>query len=54
MELYFDDVWKQRLKQVSVPKIGVEWIEGNGRSYPCYNPLGTKKSCLINSELGIN
>jgi hypothetical protein len=41
-KFYFDDVWNQRLKQVNVPKIVVEGIEGNGRSYPyLYIPLGT-------------
>jgi hypothetical protein len=40
MELYFDDVWKQRLRQVSVPKIDVEQIEGNGSSYPYLYPIG--------------
>jgi hypothetical protein len=36
-KFYFDDIWKQRLRQVSVPKIGVEQIEGNGRPYPYLN-----------------
>ncbi len=39
-KFYFDDVWKQRLKQVNVPKIDVERIEGNGRSYPYLYPIG--------------
>jgi hypothetical protein len=40
MELYFDDVWKQKLGQVSVPKTCGERIEGNGRSYPYLYPIG--------------
>jgi hypothetical protein len=37
--LYSDDIWKQRLKQVNVPKTNVEHIEGNGRSYPYLYPI---------------
>jgi hypothetical protein len=39
-ELYSDDIWKQRLKQESVPKIGVEQTRGIGKSYPYLYPIG--------------
>jgi hypothetical protein len=54
MEFYFDDVWKQRLRQVSVPKIGVEWIKVMGGPTPIIAHWGPKISFLTNSELGIN
>ncbi len=38
-KLYFNDVWKERLRQESVPKINVEWIEGNRKSYPYLYPI---------------
>jgi hypothetical protein len=39
-ELYFDNVWKQKLKQKKSPKTGVERIESNGKSYPYLYPIG--------------
>jgi len=39
-EFYFNDVCKQKLKQESVPKIGVELIKGNGKFYPYLYPFG--------------
>ncbi len=39
-EFYHDDVSKQRLKQKKIPKIGVERIKGNERSYPYLYPIG--------------
>jgi hypothetical protein len=65
MELYFDEVWKKKLRQEGVSKISVEQIESNWRSYPYLYPIGDlaqesfHKSfhvCidLINNELGVN
>jgi hypothetical protein len=50
MILFSNDIWKQKLKQESVPKIGVEHIKGKGRSYPYLYPIGD----LVNSELKVN
>jgi hypothetical protein len=40
MELYFDDISKQRSRQISVPKTGVGQIKSNGKSYPYLYPIG--------------
>jgi hypothetical protein len=40
IELYFDNVWKQRLWQKIVPKTDVEQTESSGRSYPYLYPIG--------------
>jgi len=40
MELYFDDISKQRSRQISVPKTNVGRIESNGRSYLYLYPIG--------------
>jgi len=60
-----NNIWRQRLWQESVPKNGVEHIEGNGRLYSYLYPIkdlnqrSFHKSfhvCtdLVNSELKIN
>jgi hypothetical protein len=40
IELYYDNVWKQRLWQEIILKIGVEQIEGNESFYPYLYPIG--------------
>jgi hypothetical protein len=40
-ELYYDNIWKQRLRQECVPKIGVEQLKVMGGCNPIYTPLRT-------------
>ncbi len=47
-KLYFNDIWKQKLKQVNVPKIGVERIEVKGSPTPIYTQLGLNSKTLPN------
>jgi hypothetical protein len=38
-KLYSNDIWKQKLRQISVPKASVEHIKTNERSYPYLYPI---------------
>jgi hypothetical protein len=55
-ELYSNDVWKQRLKQVNVSKTCFERIEGYGRSYLYLHHIKdlAQGNFQTNNELQVN